>query len=61
MYIKISDKCTGCGVCSAINNEIFNVSRDTVIVDNDKVDGFEDDCIDAALTCPKSAILIDDD
>jgi len=60
MYITISDKCVGCGVCSAINSEIFDVTDDFAHVNNDFIEGFEDDCIDAVFACPVNAIKIDE-
>lgn len=60
MLVSISDKCIGCGACSAINPEIFEISNNIATVNQDNVDGYEDDCIDAALACPVNAIKIDD-
>ena len=60
MYIAISDKCTACGVCSAINSEIFDVINGFASVNQDYIEGFEDDCIDAALACPVNAIKINE-
>ncbi|MBQ9688683.1 ferredoxin [bacterium] len=58
MYIAISDKCTACGVCSAINPEVFDVVKGCASVNQECIEGFEDDCIDAALACPVNAIKI---
>lgn len=60
MIVSISDKCTGCGACSAINPEIFEIYNNFATVNQEFVDGREDDCIDAALACPVNAIKIDD-
>ena len=60
MYIYISDKCNACGVCTAINPEIFDIYNGTASVNTNLIDGFEDDCIDAAIACPVNAIKIND-
>lgn len=60
MLVKISDKCTGCGACSAINPEVFEIYNNFATVNQEFVEGNEDDCIDAALACPVNAIKIDD-
>lgn len=60
MYIMISDKCVACGVCSAINSRIFDIEDGFAIVNNDYIDGFEDDCVDAAIACPMNAIKINE-
>ncbi|MBP7211554.1 ferredoxin [bacterium] len=58
MKVSISDKCTGCGACSAINPEIFEIYDNYATVNSDFIEGKEDDCIDAALACPVNAIHI---
>jgi len=60
MIVTISNHCTGCGACSAINPEVFEISNNFATVNQDFVDSNEDDCIDAALACPVNAIKIDD-
>lgn len=60
MIVTISNSCTGCGACSAINPEVFEISNSFATVNQDFVEGNEDDCIDAALACPVNAIKIDD-
>jgi ferredoxin len=60
MLVSISNKCTGCGACSAINPEVFEIYSNFATVNQDHVDGNEDDCIDAALACPVNAIKIDE-
>ena len=60
MIVTISNNCTGCGACSAINPEVFEISNNFATVNQDFVDSNEDDCIDAALACPVNAIKIDD-
>lgn len=60
MLVSISSKCIGCGACSAINPEVFEIHDNIATVNQDHVDGYEDDCIDAALACPVNAIKIDD-
>lgn len=60
MIVSISNNCTGCGACSAINPEVFEINNGFATVNQDLVEGNEDDCIDAALACPVNAIKIDD-
>lgn len=60
MLVTISSKCIGCGACSAINPEIFEIYNNIATVNQEYVEGNEDDCIDAALACPVNAIKIDD-
>ena len=60
MFISISDKCNACGVCSAINSDIFEIGEGFATVNQERIDGREDDCIDAAFACPLSAIKIDE-
>lgn len=60
MIVTISSNCTGCGACSAINPEIFEINDHTATANPDFIEGNEDDCIDAALACPVNAIRIDE-
>lgn len=60
MLVTISNSCTGCGACSAINPEVFEIHNNFATVNQELVTGNEDDCIDAALACPVNAIKIDD-
>lgn len=60
MRVSITNKCTGCGACSAINPQIFEIKNNHATVTVPEFDWFEDDCIDAALTCPVDAIRITD-
>lgn len=60
MDITISDKCNACGICSAINPEIFNISENFAYVNSELINGNEDDCIDAVFACPLDAIKINE-
>lgn len=60
MYVTITNNCIGCGACSAINPEVFEIVNSLATVNPDNVSDNEDDCIDAALACPVNAIRIDD-
>ena len=60
MLVTISNNCTGCGACAAINPEVFEMADHSATVNPDHIDGNEDDCIDAALACPVNAIRIDE-
>lgn len=59
MNIKISDECVCCGACETINPNIFTVDS-IARVNSNKIKGYEQDCIDAALICPVNAIWIDE-
>ncbi len=59
MIVSIMDGCTACGACEAISPEVFKV--DTIAhVNESKIAGNEQDCIDAALICPVNAIWVED-
>lgn len=60
MYVTISNNCTGCGACAAVNPEVFEIRDNFATVNQEFVDGNEDDCIDAALACPVNAIKIEE-
>jgi len=60
MIVTISSNCTGCGACSAINSEVFEIDSNFATVNPDFIEGNEDDCIDAALACPVNAIKIEE-
>ncbi len=60
MHVSISNNCVGCGACSAINPEVFEINRNFAVVNHDFVIGNEDSCIDAAIECPVNAINIYD-
>ena len=49
-----------CGACSAINNDIFELTNYGVEVHNNKVYGHEIDCIDAAIACPVNVVQIEE-
>ena len=59
MIVSIMDGCTACGACEAINPEVFHVDS-TAHVNESKIKGNEQDCIDAALICPVNAIWVED-
>ncbi|MCM1338240.1 MAG: ferredoxin [Muribaculaceae bacterium] len=60
MYISILDTCVGCGACSIINPEVFDIQGAKAIINSDKIDTTEDLCIDAAIICPVNAISLND-
>lgn len=57
MDIEIIDTCTCCGFCEAINSKIFNIKK-TVIVNKEFIKNNENDCLEAALSCPVNAIKL---
>lgn len=60
MNIKILDLCVGCGACAIINPEVFGISNNKATVNCERIENYEDLCIDAAITCPVNAIEIDE-
>ena len=60
MNIAILDSCVGCGACAIINPEVFEMREEKAIVNPVKIDETEDLCIDAAISCPVNAIMIDE-
>ena len=60
MRVSVTNKCTGCGICSTLSPEVFEIYRNFAIANPDKICGREESCIDAAINCPANAINIDD-
>ncbi len=60
MRIIVSNRCVGCGACSTISPEVFEISGNSAIANQTKISGHEESCIDAALNCPVNAIKIDE-
>ncbi len=58
MWISISSNCIGCGICSRINPEVFEINQNFAIVNPYGVADNEESCIDAAIECPVSAISL---
>ena len=58
MWVSVRDNCVGCGACSAINPEVFEISRNFAVVNPYYISGNEESCIDAAIECPVKAIDI---
>ena len=59
MWVSISNKCTGCGVCATISPEVFEIYKNSAIPEQTRVMGNEENCIDAAINCPVGAIYIE--
>lgn len=57
MQIEILPTCTACGLCEAINSDVFKV-RDRAYVNSWNIIGNEHDCYSAAQQCPVNAIKI---
>ena len=54
--------CVGCGLCSDICPEVFEMDGDQAVAKVDKVPaGAEDACREAARQCPTEAIKINED
>lgn len=60
MFVTVSDSCIGCGVCSMISPEVFEIRTTFAVPDIAKISGHEESCIDAALSCPVGAIFVDE-
>lgn len=60
MWVSVANHCVGCGVCSVLSPEVFEIYRNSAIADQSRVCGNEDSCIDAAISCPVNAISIDE-
>ncbi len=60
MNVTILDSCVGCGACAIINPKVFEMRGEKAIVNPTKIDETEDLCIDAAISCPVNAIMIDE-
>jgi len=57
IFIRISEKCTGCGACEAINSSVFSI-KERAQVNEREIPNNMNDCIDAAIICPVNAILL---
>ncbi len=60
MWVSVRDNCVGCGACAVISPEIFEIHNRKATVNQNRVHWHEDNCIDAAITCPVNAIQIDE-
>lgn len=60
MWVSVSNNCVGCGACSTISPEVFEIYKNSAIADQTKVCGNEERCIDAAINCPVNAISIEE-
>ncbi len=59
MRIRVSNECVGCGTCSLLSPEVFEIYKNFSIPNQLKVPGHEEECIDAAINCPVGAISVD--
>lgn len=57
MQVEIVEGCIACGLCESINSDVFKVNG-TAHANNEKVNGNEQDCLDAAAQCPVNVIKI---
>lgn len=58
MQVKVLNNCIGCGACSQLSSEVFDISGDYAVVNPYKIEGNENSCIDAAIACPVGAVKI---
>ena len=58
MNISVSTKRIGCGICSMINPEVFDITGNFAVVNPYYIAGNEEKCIDALFECPVNAIKI---
>lgn len=56
MFVRVLNKCIGCGACATLSPEVFEITKNYAIVNREKVEGNEESCIEAALNCPADAI-----
>ena len=56
MFVSVSDKCVGCGICTTLSPEVFDMMGNFAIANQNKVSGNEEACLDAAISCPYNAI-----
>ncbi len=55
------ETCIGCGTCVDICSEVFEMSGDIAIVKTQNIDeDLENDCVEAADSCPVDAIIIEE-
>jgi len=55
------DLCTGCGVCSDMCPDVFDLEDDVAKVKMDEVDGEHLECTkEAAESCPVEAIIVEE-
>ena len=57
MKVQILEGCIACGACESICPDVFTV-YDSTEVNTDGIVGREQDCRDAASTCPVDVIQI---
>ncbi len=60
MHIKVLDTCLGCGACAIVNNLVFEMNGDKPTVVEHNIQKTEDLCIDAAISCPVGAIILEE-
>ncbi len=62
MKVKIeAEDCIGCGLCTQICSDVFEMAEDKAIVLQETVpEGKEEDIKDSVESCPTDAILIID-
>lgn len=58
MEIKILSCCIGCGACSQIAPEVFDIYSNYAVTNEYNIDNFQDECIDASIICPVDAIKV---
>jgi ferredoxin len=59
MRVTVNDDCTLCGLCADTCPEVFELGEEIAVVISDPVpEEAEDDCRDAAESCPVDAIEI---
>ena len=59
MFITVSNKCIGCGICSLLSPEVFEIYNGYAVPELEKIFGQEENCLKAQKYCPVNAITID--
>jgi len=58
MLVSVLSHCVGCGACSILCPEVFDIRDNFAVINAHKISGNEDSCIDAAMFCPVGAVSI---
>ena len=54
--VWVEDGCTSCGLCEGIAPEVFEIDEYSEVKKDAKIEGNEEDIIEAAESCPVEVI-----
>ena len=60
MNVRVLSTCIGCGVCTILCPNVFEIYKNFAVANTNFINGNESLCIDAAVECPANAIIIED-